>query len=92
MALYEEDIKSTKSINHETPVNMHTPMNGKDEHGRNIDALKYDKFHRMDGCDRKCCRLLIRMMEFVKILIEKWHVENPVAPIRNVILKFFKVY
>lgn len=72
-----------------------TPIGWNEEHGRYEDSLEKEKFYRMDGRHGEGCRLLVRVMQFVEVFVKEWRVENPVAPVRQIILScriyfFFK--
>lgn len=63
-------------------------MDGKNEHGGNVDKLEDAKLHWMNGSNGKSCRLFVGMMQFVKVFVEPRPVENTVTPVSDVILPY----
>ena len=66
-------------------------MNRKEEHGQDVNALDVDELERVDGRDGESGRLLISVMQLVKVFVQPRRVVNPVSPICEVILESKKI-
>ena len=56
-----------------------TIMNGEEKHGRELDNLHVNELERMDRSNAKCSRLLVFVVQFVKVLVNEWQVIEPVV-------------
>ena len=62
-------------------------MNGEEEHGRHVDGLNVDNLNGVNGRDRERRRLLVRMMQLVKVFIQERPVVDAMRPISQVVLQ-----
>ncbi len=62
-------------------------MYGPEEHGRNVDALDVGDLEGVDGGDGEGRGLFVRVVQLVKVLVQKRPVVDAVRPVGQVILQ-----
>lgn len=65
-------------------------MDGKEEHGRDVDTLNVHNLQRMNSGHREGRRLFVSVVQLVEMLIKERRVVDPMGPVSQVILSCHK--